>query len=221
MQIKANIHECATPMKICEGMYWHAPIDLFRPCRCGKTARNKDQEQHSDVAQVLAPQKMLFRKAPKTSGTVEPKNQGAVVLGYNSIFKLRWPDRGSPEEGGDIPMEMPTEAPGGLESNFHDSAIGTSPATWATEGSEAHASASSGSAVAARFVGALDAAAPSPSGTQESAMQTEISPRPSQHAPGETSRQLVHVRIGIHSIQNASLEARIMAALIPPVFKAR
>jgi hypothetical protein len=195
MQMKANVHQCTTPMRICDGIDWHAPNNLFRPCQCGKTAGNK--VEHSDVAQVLAPSKMVFRTQPKTSGTVELKHTGAIVFGYSSILKLCWPDQGSPKES-DIPTRMAVEASEG-ESDFHDSAIGTSPAPATTGSSEVQASTRPDRATAAPSigVGTFSVAALESSGTQESTRLTDMSIPSSQHVPGETSGHAIDGRVDV------------------------
>ncbi|KAB5513468.1 hypothetical protein GE09DRAFT_1161978 [Coniochaeta sp. 2T2.1] len=125
------------PISICNGLHWHATEDLFRPCRCGKAGIGRTKAKHSDdVAQVLAPSRVIFRKSPAdTVSSVELKDGGAVLFGYSSFLGLKWPDVGSPEEGG-ILLETHEEA-----SDYRDSALGTSPALTTTDGCTSEAQA--------------------------------------------------------------------------------
>ncbi|KAM3436863.1 hypothetical protein MY4824_004146 [Beauveria thailandica] len=78
----------------------------------------RNKVTHSDVAQVLAPRERLFTRASKTSSTVRLENAGAVIFSYNSAFRLRWPNKGDPDEG-NIPTNSLEET-----SDFLDGAIG-------------------------------------------------------------------------------------------------
>lgn len=186
-------HHCATPISICEGLHWHASNNLFRQCQCGKMTGNK--VKHSEVAQVLAPRKRLFARAPETSGSVELDNAGAVIFGYNSIFKLNWPKQGDPDES-DIPTDTVEET-----SDFLDSAIGMSPIPTTTGGSsEAQASTDPSLTTAVPPAGTLDAIALGPSVAQEFTSESCVSLQLHHHTPGDTSGQAIDDPLG-HLIQ--------------------
>jgi hypothetical protein len=194
MGLKDDQHDCKNPISICDGLNWHASENLFKKCQCGQMTGNN--VKHSDVAQVLAPLNTAFRRAPTTSGTFELKHTGAVIFGYNTIRRLCWPDQGNPEEG-DTLTGMSVETPE-EENDFHDSAIGTSPALMTTDGSETQSSTLPDRAAAAPStdVGAPDAEAPGPSRNQESPQQTDMPVPSSRHSPSETPGHAIDHTVG-------------------------
>ncbi|KAB5569905.1 hypothetical protein GE09DRAFT_691074 [Coniochaeta sp. 2T2.1] len=100
--------ETTNPIRICKDLHWHAQESLFRPCPCGKGSSGATKVRHSaDVAQVLAPTRMIFRtRPPPESSSVELRDAGAVLFGYSPRFGLKWPDFGTPEEE-QVPIENP------------------------------------------------------------------------------------------------------------------
>ncbi|KAK3394972.1 hypothetical protein B0H63DRAFT_387983, partial [Podospora didyma] len=101
MRLEDGDGRSKNPIRICNGLHWHVREGLFQPCRCGKASIGRTKVTHSeDVAQVLAPSRMIFGRSPTSaSSSVELKDAGAVVFGYSPFLGLIWPDVGSPEEG--------------------------------------------------------------------------------------------------------------------------
>ncbi|KAL8366316.1 hypothetical protein RB595_004877 [Gaeumannomyces hyphopodioides] len=176
MKLGFDERHFTTPIHVCKGLDWHATDRLFRPCRCGKMT-GEDVKHSDDIAQVLVPSSTLFQKTPKTSGSVELGNMGAVIFGFSSIPRSERPDEDSSEE------EVVAETLG--EANiFHDSGIGTSPTPTATGGSGSRAQAGTRPVRAGEVSDAIAAAGPSRA--QESAGQADKAVPPDQHAPGES-----------------------------------
>jgi hypothetical protein len=114
----------ANPMKLSDTIIWHNPDKIFEPCQC---ARMSSQKEHSDFVQVILPSTIRIF-LPKTD-PVSLEDGGAVIFGHNMKFKWHWKDTGDPEAG--EPPLPSAEA----ENQFHDSGIGTSLGSSATQGS--------------------------------------------------------------------------------------
>ncbi|KAB5515658.1 hypothetical protein GE09DRAFT_1159487, partial [Coniochaeta sp. 2T2.1] len=183
------------PINICNGLHWHAREDFFRPCRCSKATMSRTKVKHSeDVAQVLAPSRMIFGRSPTgTSSSVKLKDGGAVVFGYSSFFGLKWPDVGSPEEG-EVLVETHEEA-----SDYRDSALGTSPALTTADGctSEAHA--------VLQPDRTTETPAPSPAGTRP--LDSNVTGRGGAYEPEECVVDTPHPRGQINPSHNPTQAA--------------
>ncbi|KAL8365007.1 hypothetical protein RB595_004020 [Gaeumannomyces hyphopodioides] len=175
MKLGFDERHSTTPIRVCKGLDWHATDRLFRPCRCSKMT-GEDVKHSDDIAQVLVPSSTLFQKTPKTSGSVELGNMGAVIFGSSSIPRSERLDEDSSEE---VVAETLGKA-----NIFHDSGIGTSPAPTATSGSGSRAQAGTWPVRAGEVSDAIAAAGPS--GAQESAGQADKVVPPGQHARGES-----------------------------------
>ncbi|KAH8661615.1 hypothetical protein BGZ60DRAFT_530565 [Tricladium varicosporioides] len=103
----------ANPIKITDGIIWHAQGPIFEPCQCVR-----GRARHSDLAQVLFPSNLSYI-LPKRK-PIQLEGYGAVIFGHNMFFKWIWKNIGDPEKG-DLPL-LPEEP----ETLFHDSAIGPS-----------------------------------------------------------------------------------------------
>lgn len=112
----------ANPMKLNDNIIWHIPDKIFEPCQCSGNIWRK----HSDLVQVLLPS--TFRNTLAKKNPIQLEDRGAVVFGHNVNFKWFWKDTGDPEEG---EPPSPSEE---SETQFHDSGIGPSLGSSATEG---------------------------------------------------------------------------------------
>ncbi|KAK1965435.1 pfs domain-containing protein [Colletotrichum sublineola] len=86
----------ARHFKLCTGLFWHKPAELFEDCVC-KTRLNWGLQRPFDRIQVILPASSLRKLAGTTPpGPLDP--QGAVIFGHSSRFPWKLPDRGDIEK---------------------------------------------------------------------------------------------------------------------------
>ncbi|RYP58420.1 hypothetical protein DL769_008959 [Monosporascus sp. CRB-8-3] len=116
-----NGNQEANPIELSDNIIWHNPDKIFEPCECTE----ETQQEHSDFVQVLLPSG--FRGNLPKKDPVRLKDQAAVIFGHNMSFKWYWKDTGHPEEG--ISPSPSKQS----EIQLHDSGIGSSLSSSATE----------------------------------------------------------------------------------------
>ncbi|KAK2046162.1 pfs domain-containing protein [Colletotrichum somersetense] len=86
----------ARHFKLCTGLFWHKPAELFEDCVCKKRL-NWGFQRPCDKAQVILPTSSLRKLSGTTSpGPIDPR--GAVIFGHSSLFPWRLPDKGDIEK---------------------------------------------------------------------------------------------------------------------------
>lgn len=128
MIMEKNGDDMAVPRRICDGISWFSPTPPSEFCPCS-TARVR---RHSNPVQVLWPTSRtnflpLTKRVP-----LHP--DGAVIFGYNVLFKWRWGDHGDPVEGDPTVEQLEhgsdqitvTSSPKGSKPSENQSTVDTS-----------------------------------------------------------------------------------------------
>ncbi|KAK1570107.1 pfs domain-containing protein [Colletotrichum navitas] len=86
----------ARHFKLCTGLFWHRPAELFEDCVC-KSRLNWGLQRPCDKVQVILPATSLRKLGGTTPpGPLDPR--GAVIFGHSSRFPWRLPDKGDIEK---------------------------------------------------------------------------------------------------------------------------
>ncbi|GJC82939.1 hypothetical protein ColLi_05777 [Colletotrichum liriopes] len=86
----------ARHFKLCTGLFWHKPAELFEDCSC-KNRLNWGLQRPCDRAQVILPASSLRKLSGTTPpGPLDPR--GAVIFGHSSRFPWKLPDKGDIEK---------------------------------------------------------------------------------------------------------------------------
>ncbi|KAK2018623.1 pfs domain-containing protein [Colletotrichum eremochloae] len=93
--------------KLCTGLFWHKPAELFEDCVC-KTRLNWGLQRPCDRVQVILPASSLRKLSGTTPpGPLDPR--GAVIFGHSSRFPWKLPDKGDIEKDNE-PEQVPDDS---------------------------------------------------------------------------------------------------------------
>lgn len=80
------------PTQLTHNTLWHHAEQPFKTCVCHSSQDGK----HSDLTQVLLPPTISSEELLRSPQLVNLDNSGAVIFGFNKIFKWYWGDMGDP-----------------------------------------------------------------------------------------------------------------------------
>ncbi|KAK2036999.1 pfs domain-containing protein [Colletotrichum somersetense] len=114
----------ARHFKLCTGLFWHKPAELFEDCVC-KSRLNWGLQRPCDRVQVILPASSLRKLGGTTPpGPLNPR--GAVIFGQSSRFPWKLPDKGDIEKDNE-PEQDPDDSPKSADATRESSSSIFSP----------------------------------------------------------------------------------------------